>query len=285
LQRQEAISMTSASDVIFAEWSPPWVVTASIAVTGAIYVRGWFAIRRTRPVLFPSWRLAVFLTGLATLWLALASPLDGFADVLLSAHMVQHLVLMSAVPPLVLLGLPVVPILRGLPRVLVRTTLRPLFSSRVLLATGRFLTQPVVAWLAMNITLLLWHTPAAYDYALEHESWHRVEHICFLTTSLLFWWPVIQPWPARRHDFRWGMIFYLLTADFVNTALSAFLAFCDRPVYSYYLGGPNPFHVDPVADQAAGAVIMWVLGGVVFLIPAVAITTRLLQGGSRRRRA
>ena len=137
----------------------------------------------------------------------------------------------------------------------------------------------------MNITFLLWHTPAAYDYALWNEPWHRVEHTCFLATSLLFWWPVIQPWPARRHNLGWGMLLYLVTADFVNTALSAFLAFCDRPVYSYYLSRPNPFHVDPVADQAAGAVIMWVLGSVVFLIPAVAITTRLLQGNRHRGKA
>lgn len=274
--------MTSASDFIFAEWSPPWLLTASIVVTAAIYLRGWRAIRRTRPLLFPPWRLAVFLTGLGTLWLALASPLDGFADALLSAHMVQHLMLMSAVPPLILLGLPVVPLLRGLPRPFVRTALGPLFSSRALLRVGRFLTKPAVAWLAMNITFLLWHTPGAYDYALWNEPWHRLEHICFLSASLLFWWPVIQPWPARHHNFGWGLLLYLITADFVNTALSAFLAFCDRPVYSYYLIRPNPFHVDPVADQAAGAVIMWVLGSLVFLIPAVGITTGLLKGERHR---
>ena len=125
--------MTSASDFIFAEWSPPWLLTGAIAATAVIYARGWRAIRRTRPLLFPSWRLTVFLTGLAILWLALGSPLDGFADALLSAHMVQHLLLMSAVPPLVLLGLPVVPLLRGLPRPFVRVVLGPLFSFRSLL--------------------------------------------------------------------------------------------------------------------------------------------------------
>ena len=75
---------------------------------------------------------------------------------------------------------------------------------------------------------------------------------------------------------------YLVSADIVNTALSAFLAFCDRPVYTYDLIQPNPFHVDPVTDQAAGAVIMWVLGSMVFLVPAVAITTRLLEGNRHR---
>jgi putative membrane protein len=275
--------MNSASDFIFAQWSPPWLLTAAVIVTAVVYCRGWMAIRHTRPLLFPQWRLVVFMLGLFSLWLALASPLDAFADALLSAHMVQHLMLMSVVPPLLLLGLPVVPVLRGLPRWFVRGGLGPLFSSKALLAIGRFLTRPPVAWLAMNVIFLLWHAPAAYDYALWNEPVHRIEHICFLTTSLLFWWPVIQPWPARRHEYGWGMLLYLLTADFINTALSAFLAFCDRPVYSYYLKRPNPFHVDPVADQAAGAVIMWVLGSVIFLVPAVVTTIQLLQGGNSPR--
>jgi putative membrane protein len=167
---------------------------------------------------------------------------------------------------------------------LVRVILGPLFTSKTLLATGRFLTRPAFAWVAMNVTFLLWHAPAAYDYALWNEPVHRLEHICFLNTSLLFWWPVIQPWPAKRHEYGWGMLLYLLTADFINTALSAFLAFCDRPVYSYYLQRPNPFHVDPVADQATGAVIMWVLGSFIFLVPAIGITLRLLRGGNRHGR-
>lgn len=275
--------MTSATQQIFAEWSPPWLLTATILVCMCVYVRGWLAIRRTRPAFFSMWRLSSFLLGMLTLWLALGSPLDGFADVLLSAHMIEHLLLMSAVPPLVLLGLPVVPMLRGLPRFVVKRILGPLFRSGVLPSAGRFLTRPLVAWLAMNATFLLWHTPGAYDFALWHESWHRVEHACFLSTSLLFWWPVIEPWPARAHNFGWGMLLYLISADLINTVISAFLAFCDRPVYIYYLSAPNPFHVNPVADQAAGAVIMWVLGSLVFLVPAVAITIRLLEDKPRKR--
>ena len=275
----------SASSLIFAEWSPPWPLTLAILVFAVAYVRGFFAIRKTRPGLFPEWRLVSYLLGMLTLWLSLASPLDGFADALLSAHMVQHLLLMSVVPALVLLGAPMVPILRGLPRGFTRVVLGPLFSSKSLLAIGRFLTRPVVAWLAMNLTFLLWHTPAAYDFALWNGPWHRLEHVCFLTTSFLFWWPVIQPWPARRRNYGWGMLLYLLTADFVNTALAAFLAFCDRPVYSYYVERPSPFHVDPVSDQALGGVIMWVTGSMVFLLPAVVLTMRMLQGPARARRA
>ncbi len=270
--------MTTASDFIFAQWSTPWPLTAAIVGFGAIYLRGWLAIRRTRPAYFRQWRLAVTLLGLLALWVALASPLDAFADALLSAHMIQHLLLISIVPPLLLLGSPVVPVLRGLPRAFTRTVLGPVLGSQSLLWIGRLATKPIFAWVALNLTFLLWHVPAAYDYALWNQPWHRLEHLCFLGTALLFWYPVIQPWPARRHRLGWGILLYLVTADFANTALSAFLAFVDRPVYRYYLIRPNPFHVDPVSDQAVGGVIMWVIGSIAFLVPAVLRTMQLLQG-------
>jgi cytochrome c oxidase assembly factor CtaG len=271
--------MSAAATEIFAEWSIPWALTIAILAFAAIYVRGWFAIRKTRRSLFPDWRLFSYLLGLATLWLSICSPLDGFADALLSAHMVEHLILMSLVPPLVLLGYPAVPILRGLPAPFVRTVLGPFLRSQKLLRLGRFLAKPPTAWLLMNVAFLLWHIPAAYDLALENERLHDVEHLCFLGTSFLFWWPLIQPWPAKRHDYGWLLLPYLLTADFINTALSAYLAFCDRPVYAFYLRpANNPFHADPLADQVLGAGFMWLVGSIAFLLPAVVVTVRLLQG-------
>jgi cytochrome c oxidase assembly factor CtaG len=272
-----AIAMPPAYQAIFDDWSPPAFLTATLILSAVVYTRGWFAIRRTRRAQFTLWRLAAFLFGLATIWLAVGSPLDGFADALLSAHMVEHLLLMSFAPPLLLLGSPQVPLLRGLPRVLTIQLLGPLLRLKALRALARFLTSPVVAWLAMNLVFLGWHVPAAYDFALEHEGWHNFEHICFLGSSILFWWPLIRPWPTSVRYPGWQMLPYLVGADIVNTVLSAFLAFCDRPVYSYYLAQPSPFHLAPMADQAAGAVVMWVIGSMVFLIPAVVITVRLLQ--------
>ena len=269
--------MQSASQAIFAEWSLPIVPTAIVVLTAAVYLRGWFLIRQTRRTQFPAWRLGSFLLGLTTLWVAIASPLDGFADALLSAHMVEHLLLMSFVPPLLLLGLPVVPLLRGVPRTLRRSILNPLIRSRLLRKLFHWLTTPLVAWLAMNLAFLGWHIPAAYDFALENERWHVIEHLCFLGTSILFWWPLIRPWPMRSAGLGWFMLPYLAMADIVNTIVSAFLAFCDRPVYQYYLAQPNAFHISPMADQRAGAAAMWVIGSLVFLVPAVAVTVRLLQ--------
>jgi cytochrome c oxidase assembly factor CtaG len=268
---------------IFEEWSPPVFLTTMVILSAIVYIRGWFVIRKTRPAQFPAGRLAAFLFGLAILWLAIGSPMDGFADALLSAHMVEHLLLMSFVPPLLLLGDPQVPLLRGLPRIVTVRLLGPLFRLKALRTLGRFLTRPVVAWLAMNLIFLGWHVPSAYDFALEHERWHDFEHICFLSSSILFWWPVIRPWPTSARYPGWFMLPYLVGADIVNTALSAFLAFCDRPVYSYYLTKPNPFHIAPMTDQVVGAVIMWVVGSLVFLIPAVFITISLLQQDSKLR--
>ncbi len=275
--------MQSASRAIFAEWSPPILLTTTLLLIGLVYIRGWFLIRQTRPMQFPAWRLAAFLLGLATLWIAIGSPLDGFADALLSAHMVEHLLLMSFVPPLVLLGFPVVPLLRGLPRSVRNSVFGPLIRSRSLRQLCRWLTIPLVAWLAMNLMLLGWHIPAAYDFALENEHWHEIEHLCFLGTSILFWWLLIRPWPTSAKGLGWFMLPYLVLADIVNTILSAFLAFCDRPVYGYYLKKPNAFHISPMVDQRAGAVAMWVIGSLAFLLPAVIITVRLIQQNQRPR--
>jgi putative membrane protein len=269
--------MPETIQATFNEWSVPIWLTTSIAVTALIYLRGWFAIRRTRPSQFTGLRLASFLTGLATLWLAIASPLETFADTSLSVHMVEHLLLMSAVPPLLLLGLPIVPLLRGLPQSVLHILAAPLLRIQSLRALGHWLVTPAVAWLAMNLTFLAWHVPAAYDFALQHERWHAVEHLCFLSTSLLFWWYILLPWPAEKHKRNWGILIYLISADVVNTLLSAFLAFCDRAVYPFYVAHPNPFNISPLEDQVLGAAIMWVIGSLAFLVPAMLITVRLLR--------
>ncbi|HEV2620326.1 MAG TPA: cytochrome c oxidase assembly protein [Acidobacteriaceae bacterium] len=270
-------SIQSAAQTILAEWTPPIFLTVVLLITASVYLRGWILVRKTRCSQFPVWRLACFLLGLATIWIAIASPLDGFADALLSAHMVEHLLLMSFVPPLLLLGYPVVPLLRGLPRAVTKVVAGPLIRSTSLRKFSHWLVTPLVAWIAMNIMFLGWHIPAAYDFALEHEHWHEIEHLCFLGTSILFWWPLIRPWPMRARGLGWFMLPYLVMADIVNTILSAFLAFCDRPVYAYYLKTPNAFNIPPLTDQRAGAAAMWVVGSFIFLLPAVIITAGLLQ--------
>ena len=271
----------NALQALMRDWTLPLPLTCGIALSAVVYFVGWMRIRRTRPRQFPVWRLCSFELGMAVLWGAIASPMDELADALLSAHMVEHLLLMSAVPPLVLLAAPVVPMLRGLPRWAL-FLLRPLLRAAWLRRVFGFLLKPLPAWLMMNLTFLAWHVPAAYDFALENETWHDIEHLCFLLTSLLFWNCLVRPWPSRQRRFGWMLLPYLVGADLVNTMLSASLAFCGRPVYLYYARNPNPFGVSLLDDQVLGAMVMWVFGSIAFLGPAMWITIRLLDQPKER---
>ncbi len=275
------IDTTTVADLL-PDWDIPWIVTSSLALTVVIYVRGWLQIRRTRSAQIPPWRLAAFFAGIAALFTAVASPLDTFSESLLFMHMAQHYVLMSIAPPLIVLGAPVVPMLRGLPRFVIRL-LRPLFVTQFFHAAGRWLTRPRVAWLAMNAAYIGWHIPRAYEFALTSENWHNFEHACFFFTNLMFWWPVIRPWPTRAGQLSWILIPYLVLADIVNTAVSALLCFSGRLLYPSYGLIARPFGLSAVNDQAAAGAFMWVCGSIVYLIPAIAIVAHLLSGSAADR--
>jgi cytochrome c oxidase assembly factor CtaG len=167
---------------------------------------------------------------------------------------------------------------------LVRWILGPIFRLQWPRKLGHFLTSLKPAWLLMNLSYIGWHIPASYELALRSENWHNVEHACFFFTSILFWWPILRPWPDPRQRFRWMLIPYLLTSDIINTGISAFLCFAGRPIYPSYVLSSNPFGVSPLNDQAAAGAFMWVFGSTVFLIPAFWITMRLLAPNRGRRR-
>jgi putative membrane protein len=266
---------TTVAD-LFTDWDIPWAVTSALALTAIVYVRGWARIRLTRPAQFPAWRLLAFLSGCSALFVAVASPLDTLSESLLFMHMAQHFVLMSIAPPLIVLGAPVVPTLRGLPRWVIRM-LRPLFSARVLPAAGRFLIRPRLAWFAMNAAYVGWHIPRAYEFALASEKWHNFEHACFFLTNLMFWWPIIEPWPSQSKQSRWLLVPYLLLADIVNTGVSAFLCFSGRLLYPSYGGIPRPFGLSALNDQIAAGAFMWVCGSTIFLLPVFGVITQILS--------
>ena len=261
------------------DWDiPPWVTCALVAA-GLVYVRGWLSLRRTRPETLPVWQLISFLAGLSAIFMAVSSPLDTYSETLLFMHMAQHFVLMSVAPPLIVLGCPFVPMLRGLPRPIVRRIGGPLFRSAVVQRARDLFSRLPLAWLAMNLTYVGWHIPKAYEFALASENWHNFEHFCFFTTSVLFWWPIVQPWPSRRGFNSWMIIPYLLTSDLVNTGLSAFLCFSGRLLYPSYAIADRPFGLDALKDQVAAGAFMWVFGSLVFLAPAIYLTARFLTNG------
>ncbi len=269
--------MPSVAQAVLTSWSFPSWITALNLLTTLLYIRGWSALHRAMPGRFTVYRLVSLVGGVATLEVALASPIDAFDPFLLTDHMLQHMLLMMIVPPLVLLSDPVIPLLHGLPRWATRNVVGPFLRSRVISSFGRLLTYPPISLLLVSAAMIGWHLPAPYELALRSPGWHEVEHASFLVSSLIFWWPVVQPWPSRPRWNPWMLPVYLLLADFVNSALSAFLAFSDRVFYPSYLAVPRLGGISAQNDQVAAGAIMWVIGSFAFLIPAAAITVRLLS--------
>ncbi len=266
----------SIDDAIAHGWSLPLIPFLGILLVQILYWRGWLAASKTREWELPWWRAASFTAGCAALWIALASPIDALDDVLLTAHMAQHFILMSIAPPLLMLGAPVVPLLRGLPRWIIRGFVGPLLNMRWLQAVLHTLTHPAIIWLAMNVAYIAWHIPAMFELTFTSERIHDFEHLCFFSSSLAFWWVVLSPWPAKPRWPRWTVIPYLLTADLVNTALSGTLVFAGKVLYPSYEAADRVTNLTPLQDQVAAGGGMWVFNSVVMLVPAILMTMRIL---------
>jgi cytochrome c oxidase assembly factor CtaG/ferredoxin len=268
----------TAASAAFVSWSLNWGLAGILLAALCIYARGWLHGRTLLHDQRDSGRLAAFIAGVFLVFLALASPLDAFDSLFLSAHMAQHLLLMMLAPPLLLLGKPFVPMLRGLPKGFVKEGLAPFLAWPALKRAGSILTTPPCAWLLFALSTVLWHLPFFYELALQSSVWHGVQHACFFWSGIIFWWPILEPkkhggWP------QWAFIPYLLFADIVNTALSAFFVFSGRLLYPTY-SIVRASNLSATDDQILAGLIMWVPGSLVYLVPAFLLTMRVFAARS-----
>jgi len=201
-------------------------------------------------------KLSFIALGLAVLWIAVASPFAHLTHHLLTAHMVQHLLIMMVAAPLILLGARSIVI--------------------------RWRPHSVLCWLAGTVTVVVWHVPAVFELALQSPGWHDFEQVTFFTAGILFWWPVIQTRRGAADSARWLVPVYLLLATLPCDALSAFLAFCGHVVYRPYLAGGGHFGMSALEDQALAGALMWVTVTFAYLIPALVATARLLSDEPER---
>src|SRR5262245_60233807 len=209
--------MSPTLDAFLRSWPlDPWLLIA-LGLTGGLYLRGWLSLRRRNPLHWHAGQLGAFGGGLAVVYVALASPIEPFADLLLQVHMLQHLLLMMAAPPLLWLGAPLLPVLRGFPQPVRTYWVAPLFRSPSLRELFARLTHPAAALPLFVATTCLWHTPGAYELALGSGAWHVLQHACFLMAGLLFWYPVVRPYPSRPRWSPWLLLPYLFLADVQNT--------------------------------------------------------------------
>jgi len=232
--------------------------------------------------LIPAWRVISFSLGLCLIWMAVGSPLAALDKQMLTVHMIQHLLLMAFAAPLMLLGLPVTPFLQGLPHQFAQAVVGPLFRWPPVQRLGRMLVRPTFSWLAATATLVGWHVPAIFTLALRSGAWHLFEQATFLVAGLLFWWPVVQPWPNAPAEPRWSILLYLFLATLPCDILSAFLVFSERVAYPVYLSASRQSGLSVLADQQCAGALMWTCITIIYLVPAAILSTRLLAPRNSR---
>jgi len=248
-------------------------LTVVSAFAALVYLRGWRRLRLNAMNTIPVWRVLSFLGGVLAAWAAVASPIASSDEKMLTGHMIQHLLLMTLAPPLIWMGAPVKPFLYGLPGG------KLLFGSPGARELGRFLGHPAFCWFSAAAVLVAWHVPALFRLGMESQAWHLIEHASFFGTGLLFWWPVIQPWPSLPRWPRWSMLLYLFLATLPCDVLSGLLVFSDRIAYPVYLCVPQHSGSSALEDQQCAGALMWTCVTVVFLIAGTILSTQLLSPG------
>ena len=239
-----------------------------VAIVTGLYLRGLYVWRnRSRP--HPRWRTACYLTGIAILLLTIESPLDAVAEHHFFVHMIQHDLRMMYAAPLILLGAPTTPVLRGMPRAVRRVLVRPVMRRREARALYRFVTHPLIAVVVHTGVLWAWHlAPGWYDAAVTNDIVHDLQHFSMTAAGVLVWWNVIDPAPLRsRLGYVWRMGL-LIVVGTPKAFLGAMITFSGSLLYDFYDNVEPIIAIEPIRDQEIGGLIMWVPGQMMFLIAA-----------------
>ncbi len=225
-------------------------------------------------------KTVLFGSGVLLMLLVLIGPLDFLGDeYLFSAHMMEHILLYLAVPPLLLLGLP-------------EDLARSLLSIKIVAKAVRFLCRPILAWLLAVGAMWLWHLPALYNAALKNEGIHAGEHLSILATGTIFFWLVFTPLPQYRLSPVAGTV-YLFTAMSANMLLGILLTFAPLgyyPIYMHPSGGDaivefirTVWQLDPQSDLNLGGMFMWIIGGLLYFVSLMAVFSRLYRSTPEER--
>ncbi len=210
----------------------------------------------------PVWRAACFFAGMLVLGGLLIGPMDQLADRSFAAHMFQHVLLMKAVPPLLLLGQFSIGFLHALGQRAAHKIGTAWMRSRFLPPAWRTVSSPWFAWSFFAVCMWVWHAPPFYEAALQNEWLHVLEHLMFFASSLLFWWYILRPNGDRA--VRYGaVVLYLFTTLLHESILGALLTFSAQSWYPHYAGMVR-WGLSPLGDQQLAGLIMWVPGGLLF---------------------
>jgi putative membrane protein len=253
----------------------PWI-WAPLLVGHWLYGRGvlraW--VRAGDGRIIARWRVVAFVVGEIGIVVALISPLDALGETLLAAHMAQHILLTTAAPLLLVLGMPATAWTWALPakwRTWARTP-----APRFLVSVWERLTRPVIATALHAVALLAWHVPILFDSALRDENVHTWEHITFFVSALLFWSAMFRRYTAPAFA-----AFLVLVVFVVCGMLGAVLALAPAPLYAYGEAALL-WNLTTLQDQQIAGLIMWGPAGAAYMAPFVALGARVLRMAGAR---
>jgi putative membrane protein len=262
-------------------WSWDPLVTVPLAFSAGLYGLGLARLWGTpagRRVVRP-WQMAAFIVGWSSLVIALVSPLDVLSDILFSAHMTQHELLMVIAAPLMVLGRPLIVMLwafgAGERQRLTGWTRSPVVARMWHGATG-----PVTVWVLHALALWVWHVPVLYEAAVRNDAVHIVQHLSFFGTAALFWWAIVH---GRYGRIGYGVaVLFVFTTALHSGALGALFTFGSQVMYPLYADRTSAFGVSPLDDQQLAGLIMWIPFSLTFLIVGLALFAAWLGESDRR---
>ena len=242
-----ALLLHVGAQVGWTSWSIHPSTVIGLGALGLAYL--WSARRAGLPS--PLQR-ARFFAGLLVLFLSLNGPIHDLSDFyLFSGHMVQHLLLTLVAPPLLLSGV-------------TGAMLRPALRSRAVARAARFLTRPAICFAIFNVTMAAWHIPVLYNAALENHAIHIVEHLMFIATAVLMWWPLLSPLPELPRAPYPAQMLYCFLMAIPMSIVAIYIALADSILYPAYASAPRLWGISPMEDQQYGGLIMWIPGGLFF---------------------
>jgi cytochrome c oxidase assembly factor CtaG len=255
------------------------MLVSSLAVCIGVYLAGVLRLWRSAGYgrgIRPHEALA-FGAGWLALVFALSPPLDEWSEQWLAAHMVQHELLMVVAAPLLAVGAPLVGFLWAMPSGLRRAVVRGVQRTPVP-SVWRIVTAPHAAFVLYGLALWIWHVPALYDEALQHEAVHAVQHLCFFGTAALFWWGIVH---GRQGRTGYGAaVVYLFVTAVHGGVLGALLTVSPHVWYAPYLAH-HPVRLTPLEDQQLAGLLMWIPAGLAFAAGALFLFAAWLRQSDR----
>jgi putative membrane protein len=268
------------ADLLLA-WSFDPLIIGSLALSAGIYFRGVFNLWREAGSGkgIKIWEAWSFAGGWFALFVALVSPLHSWGEVLFSAHMTQHEILMLIAAPLFVLSKPFAATIWAIPRKW-RGKSNNLLKSTIFDQSWRFVSLPFVAWLIHAIALWMWHIPFLFQATLESDLIHTLQHAGFFLSALLFWWAIAAS-PRGFMSYGAGVL-YLFTTSIHSGLLGAFLTFTNTVWYPAYEKTTASWGLSAVEDQQLGGLIMWAPAGIVYIAAGLIMFAGWLRDSEKR---